>query len=229
MKTPRIALVYNKNELTTKLLYTEAFRAPKPWDYTYEEGNPDLQPEIMKSFEIALAYAYSENFVATLSVYKNSLEGTFTRELHQQTNVPDVKTDGFELGFDYAWDKIRSYFNYTYNSSIYKHGENIPEIGNNNTNMGILLALTRRIKLDFRGHYLGRRKNVSTITATASNYIERAFVLNATFTMSDLKGFDFQIICKNLLDTEYYHTSNNPPDRYRQPQRSILLRIGYKF
>ena len=227
--TPRIGLVYNKNELTTKLLYTEAFRAPKPWDYTYEEGNPDLEPETMKSLEIALGYVYSENFVATLSVYKNNMKGTFVREELRQTNGPDVKTDGFELGLDYVWGQIRSYFNYTYNLSIYEHGETVPEIGNNNINAGILFAITRQLKIDVRGHYLGTRKNVKTISATASDYVDHTFVVNSTLSFLDLNGFDFQIIVNNLLDTEYYHTSNNPPDRYRQPQRRILLRVKYEF
>ncbi len=229
VNTPRIGLVYNKDKFTTKLLYTEAFRAPKPWDYTYEEGNPDLKPETMRSLEIALAYAYAENFIASLSVYKNTMKGTFTREERRQTNGPDVKTDGFEVALEYKWEKIRSYFNYTYNLSIYENGEKLPEIGNNNVNVGMLYAFTNRIKLDVRGHYLGRRKNVKTITATGSDYVDNAVVLNATFSVLNVKGFNFQIICKNLLDTEYYHPSNNPPERYRQPQRTMLFKTEYQF
>jgi outer membrane cobalamin receptor len=229
VNTPRIGLVYNKDKFTTKLLYTEAFRAPKPWDYTYEEGNPDLEPETMRSLEIALAYAYAENFVASLSVYKNTMKGTFTREERRQTNGPDVKTDGFEVALEYKWGKIRCYFNYTYNLSIYENGEKIPEIGNNNANVGMLYAFAKRIKLDVRGHYLGRRKNVKTITATGSDYVDNAVVFNAAFSVLNIKCFDFQLICKNLLDTEYYHPSNNPPERYRQPQRTFLIKAGYKF
>ncbi len=229
VNTPRIGLVYNKDKFTTKLLYTEAFRAPKPWDYTYEEGNPDLKPETMRSLEIALAYAYAENFIASLSVYKNTMRGTFTREERRQTNGLDVKTDGFEVELEYKREKIRSYFNYTYNLSIYENGEKIPEIGNNNVNVGVLYAFTKKIKLDVRGHYLGRRKNVKTITATGSDYVDNTVVLNATFSVLNVKGFNFQLICKNLFDVEYYHPSNNPPERYRQPQRTMLFKTEYKF
>jgi len=229
VNTPRIGLVYNKDKFTTKLLYTEAFRAPKPWDYTYEEGNPDLEPETMRSLEIALAYAYAENFIASLSVYKNIMKGTFIREERRQTNGPDIKTDGFEVALEYKLRKIRAYFNYTYNLSIYENGEKIPEIGNNVMKAGMLYAFSKRIKLDIRGHYLGRRKNVKTITATGSDYVDNAFVINSTLSLLNVKGFDFQLICKNLLDTEYYHPSNNPPERYRQPQRTFLIKAGYNF
>ena len=149
VNTPRIGLVYNKEKFTTKLLYTEAFRAPKPWDYTYEEGNPDLKPETMKSLEIALLYAYAENFIASLAVYKNTMKGTFTREERRQTNGPDVKTDGFEVALEYKWEKIRSYFNYTYNLSIYENGEKIPEIGNNNVNVRAIAQGSSELNITF--------------------------------------------------------------------------------
>ena len=158
-----------------------------------------------------------------------AIKGTFTREERRQTNGPSVKTDGFEIALEYRWEKMRAYFNYTYNLSIYENGEKIPEIGNNVVNAGMLYAFTKRIKLDVRGHYLGRRKNVKMITATGSDYIDNAVILNATFSLLNVKGFDFQIICKNLLDTEYYHPSNNPPERYRQPQRTFLIKAGYNF
>ena len=102
INTPRIGLVYNKNKFTAKFLYMEAFRAPKPWDYTYEDGNPDLKPEVMKSLEFAFAYTLTENFLTNISLYKNHMKGTLTREERMQTNGPRVDTDGVELGMKYA-------------------------------------------------------------------------------------------------------------------------------
>ncbi len=42
-------------------------------------------------------------------------------------------------------------------------------------------------------------------------------------------GFDCRLIANNLLDAVYYHPSNLPPSRYRQPRRSIRLAVGYAF
>jgi outer membrane cobalamin receptor len=229
VNTPRIAMVFKKNKLTMKLLYTEAFRAPKPWDYTYEDGNPDLKPETMKSVELAASYVFAENFVANLSLYKNNLKGTFTREERRQTNGPDLETDGFEAALEYAKGKFRPSINYTYNSSIYDNGDMVPEIGKHNMNIGMLIAFTNKIKLDLRGNYVGRRKNVKTIAATGSDSVDDAFVVHSTLSFLNLVGFDIQVICKNLFNTEYYHTSNNPPDRYRQPQRRLMLKGEYHF
>jgi len=229
VNTPRIGLVFNKNKFTTKLLYMEAFRAPRPWDYTYEDGNPDLESEILKSMEFSIAYSFTENFIANLSLYKNNMKGQLTKEGRRWVNGPKLNTDGFELALGYVMGKIKSYFNYTYNSSTYENRERVPEIGKNNANIGILCAITNKIKLDIRGNYIGKRKNAKTITATGSDYIDDAFIVSSNLSFLNLKGFDFQIICKNLLNTEYYHTSNRPPDRYRQPQRSILIKAEYKF
>ena len=157
------------------------------------------------------------------------MKGKFTREFERQTNGPALKTDGFEISLEYARGNIKPYINYTYNYSSFDDGSQVPEIGINNVNMGILYAFTHKIKLNIRGNYLGERKNVKTVTTTGSDYIDDAFVVYSTLSFLNLKGFDFQIICKNLLDTEYYHTSNNPPDRYRQPQRNIMIKAEYKI
>ena len=172
---------------------------------------------------------YTDNLLAGLSLYKNTMKGKFIRDVQRQTNGPNLKTDGLEMMLEYAFGKIKSYFNYTYNHSLYDNREKVPEIANNTANLGFFISATQRIKLDVRGQYIGRRKNVKFITSTGSHYINDAFVIHSTLSILNIKGFDCQIICKNLLDAEYYHTSNNLPDRYRQPQRHIYIRIGYHY
>ncbi len=229
VNTPRIGLVFNKENLSAKLLYMESFRAPKPWDYTYEDGNLDLKPETMSSAELSLAYTFTENFIANLSLYKNNMKGKLTKEGRRWINGQKLNTDGFETTLEYAKGKIKSYINYTYNSSSYEHEEKVPEIGKHNANIGISYAFTHNIRLNIRGNYLGKRKNFKTITTTGSDYIDPAFVIHSTLSVLELKNFDFHLMVKNILNTEYYHTSNRPPDRYRQPQRTIMLKAGYNF
>ena len=71
--TPRVGMVFNKNKFTSKLLYAEAFRAPKPWDYTDGEGNPDLQPDKLRSFEVYSEYYLTNKLKAEISIYNNYL------------------------------------------------------------------------------------------------------------------------------------------------------------
>ncbi len=229
LHTPRFGLVFNRQKLTSKLLYMQAFRAPKPWDYTYGEGNNHLKSEKMRSWELTMTYAFSSNFRADLSLYKNTVERLLTLEGNRWINGTDLKTDGFETSLEYAKGKIKSYVNYTYNFSRFGTNDRVPEIGRTTFNVGLIYAFTNHLKLNIRGNYLGRRKNVKTINATGSNYIAGAFILHSNFSILDFKNFDFHITAKNLLNTEYYHTSNRPPERYRQPQRTVLFKAGYNF
>ena len=64
---------------------------------------------------------------------------------------------------------------------------------------------------------------------TGKVIIDPAFVVNSVLTYSDFHNLDIQLIGKNILDTKYYHTSNRPASRFRQPQRTVLLRLGWHF
>jgi hypothetical protein len=52
-------------------------------------------------------------------------------------------------------------------------------------------------------------------------------IFHCTLSIINYEGFNIQFSVKNLLDDEYYHTSNREPDRYRQPQQTIMLSVGY--
>lgn len=52
--TPQFGASYNFYNQIIRVWYSEAFRAPKPWDYYDGLGNNDLQPEKLKSLEIGL-------------------------------------------------------------------------------------------------------------------------------------------------------------------------------
>ena len=246
--TPRAGIVYNKDKISAKLLYMQAFRAPKPWDYYWGEGNPDLDPEEMKSFELAFSYKFTKDLNADLSIYRNNVKGKLTKfsttEIIDSVEVTkawwvnrgELKSYGAELFLQYVFgNNIYSYFNYTFNMSEDEDGEEIPEIANHSANIGILYAFSKNIKFDVRGNYLGKRLNPKTIPATGSDYVDDAFVLNSTLSFLDIlsfiniKNLDCYLIVKNLLDTEYYHTSHREPERYRQPQRTIMLKAAYSF
>ena len=107
--------------------------------------------------------------------------------------------------------------------------EMLPEIAQHSANIGLSYKLNNHFKINARGNYLGKRTNPKIISATGANIIDPAFIVHATVSYYDFHGFDFQLILRNLLDTEYYHPSNRPPDRYRQPGRSIMIKCSYRI
>ncbi len=229
--TPRVALVFNYENIISKILYMEAFRAPKPWDYTWGDGNSDLAPEKMRSIEGVLGYRFLKNFSTEISIYRNIIYDKLSKSTagNSWTNSDELNTDGIEININFIKKRFEAYLNYTYNRSRDANDEYINEIAEHSCNQGLSVSLTNNLKAGLRGNYVGERRNPKTITVTGEDRIDKYYVLNATLSLLDLKNFDVQLIVNNLMDTKYYHTSNRPPERFRQPQRSFVLKMGYSF
>lgn len=231
--TPRTGLVFNRNKLTLKLLYGSAFRAPKPWDYKYGTGNDSLKPERMQSFELAGSYAILKNLSVGASVYRNRIKNKLIKEttptVDRWINKSELNTFGYELYGNYSLRAVSLFANYTYNDSYDQEGVFIPEVSMHTANAGINYAFGSHLNIDVRANYIGARKNPSVIPATGNDIIEDAVILNGCISWLNTKGFDFQLKVNNILDQEYYHPSNRFDGRYRQPQRSILLKVVYRF
>lgn len=229
--TPRAAIVFNKDKTTAKLLYNEAFRAPKPWDYYWGTGNPDLKSEKMRSGELYLSYMFSRDFNINASLYNNTLSNQLTKDEagEKWINLGKVITNGIELSMRYSRDKITSYINYTYNNSKDQDGNPIPEIAEHSANAGFMYSFTPKLRFHLRGNYLGKRKNPKIISATGSDLVDYAIVCHLHFSYLNFHNFDFHFDVNNLFDLNYFHTSNLGPERYRQPQRTLSIRIDYNF
>ena len=231
--TPRLGLVLNQGKLTAKILYMRAFRAPKPWDYANGLGNPDLKPEKIYSFEAAGGWSFSPALRFDLSLYRNRLSNLLTRVSEgddwRWINFDSVTTNGCETGLEYRRGRVKAYVNYTYTESLDARGEQVPEIAPHGANMGILYAFTPRLHLSLRGQYLGERTNPKIIPAMGNDRIDDAVILHAAVSLTISRGVDLQLTVNNLLDAVYYHPSNLPASRFRQPQRSIRVSAGYSF
>ena len=227
--TPRAGLVYNSGQLTLKALYGEAFRAPRPWDYTYGLGNSSLNPEKLYSSELSANYSLTSHLRADLAVYRNKLTSLHSLSGNRWVNSGSIETRGAEARLEYARGSLKSYLNYTLQISEDSAGSDVAEIGRHNAGAGLLYAFSSRVKLDLGLRYLGRRKNPQTITATNSDFVGGAVVTDATLSLAGTRGLELQFLAKNLFDEKYYHTSNLTVERYRQSRRQLLLRVGYAF
>ena len=231
--TPRAGLVYNKSGFSLKALYSEAFRAPEPWDYTSGLGNSNLDPEKMRSFELAAGYYFTKHSHLSISYYSNKLLDIITQQKvdnnFRWVNDEAVKVEGLETGAELRYDFIRIDFNYTYNHAVDNEGRFLSEISKHTANFGVSVNFLDDIRLSVRGNYIGKRNNPSVITTTGSNLIDDAVVFHSSLHYSGIEKLVLTLSVKNLLDTEYFHTSNRPPDRYRQPQRTLLLAVDYSL
>jgi outer membrane receptor for ferrienterochelin and colicins len=233
--TPRFALVYNVRKLTSKLMYSEAFRAPRPWDYASGIGNPDLMPEKVRAGEIFMSYSLSKFLNLEVSAYRNQLSKLLVIEYvdalgnWRWMNSDRVTTTGLETGFNFKRNGIAFYGYYTFTSPRDQDGKRVAEISQHVANAGVSLNICKGLHLHMGGYYYGQRINPKIIAATGDEIIDGAFILNVTLGWFNFHGLDIQLIANNILDAEYYHPSNRIPDRYRQPQRSFLLKATWNF
>ena len=228
--TPRCGLVYQKGKLTAKLLYSEAYRAPKPWDYNFGEGNADLAPEETASCEGALAYRFGTRFNAGVAVYRNRIDNllAYNPDADRWENGGEATTDGVEVTLDYTWRQVVAYANYTFNDAKDDTGEPIDEIARHDANLGVTWNADEQWMFHARAEYIGRRPNPSTVAATNSEWVEDAFVVHGNIGYR-WRDWYVNLLVRNVLDETWHHTSNRPPERYRQAERSVSIRAEYEF
>ncbi|MCV6638340.1 TonB-dependent receptor [Candidatus Albibeggiatoa sp. nov. NOAA] len=108
---PRIALVWQANpNLTTKLLYGQAFRAPSFVEmYTpmnrIEVGNPNLQAESSTTWELIFDYKLNQDVHLGLNLFDYKVKDKIQRRLvtfedrtiYRHENIGTLRGQGFEL------------------------------------------------------------------------------------------------------------------------------------
>jgi len=129
---PRLALVWAaRHDLTAKLLYGQAFRAPSLAEFRLENnpvalGNDQLDPEEMETLELAFDYRPKDNFRIGLNLFKYEWDdiiqyapsASLPVGFLQAQNIGEQDGSGFEFEFD--WDvsrKLKILGNFAYQDS----------------------------------------------------------------------------------------------------------------
>ncbi|HPI19734.1 MAG TPA: TonB-dependent receptor [Candidatus Kapabacteria bacterium] len=231
--TPSAGISYNYLNQRIRFSYSEAFRAPKPWDYTNGLGNPGLEPERMRVFEAALNLSITDNYKFDIVAYKNNFKNAITKEniddSYRWTNEGEINTLGFELYLKAAHESFSYSLNYSFTESKNQDDKYIPEISKHTANASFTYYFNEGISLNLRANYVGERENPVLISSTNSKTIDQFIIFHSTLSVMILKGCAVQLIARNILDTKYYHTSNRPPSRYKQAERSLLLSVSYSY
>lgn len=231
--TPRAGMLYHLRKHVFRVSYNEAFRAPKPWDYTDGTGNSGLLPEKMRSLELGFSFSIKDKINIEVVGYKNLLLQAISKEVtdtlgnYKWVNRGKIDTYGFEVYLRFEFRKIKSSINYTFTQGEDDSENFINEISRHSGNASITYSFTDQIKLNLRANYVGKRENPKLIVSTNSFNVDPYVILNGTLSLLNYKGFTAQITAKNILNTTYYHTSNRAPDRYRQPQFTLMVTVGY--
>lgn len=127
--SPRLSVVYQpQSDHFIKLLYGSAFRVPNAYESRYETpnyqmGNPNLQPEYVKTLELIDEFSLNQTTHLTLSAFMIRMKDILEQRtidnngapILQFQNFDTVKTNGFEAELNHQWHsgaRLRSSVSY---------------------------------------------------------------------------------------------------------------------
>lgn len=237
---PRLALVWSTNEdITTKLLYGSAFRAPSFQELYFQNnpvslGNSRVSPERMDTLEFALNYRITAEFQSTLTLFTYSAQDLIEfmpdRDAPTKTaqNARDQEAKGaeWELGWkpsaqlrlsaSYSWQDARDA----------------------DTDRGIADAPGQQIKLnanwEFAHNWLFNSQVYSVADRLRSAADTRAKIANYTLANASLhrkhivRNLDISLSLRNLADVDAREPSNGIiAEDYPLEGRSAWLGLRY--
>lgn len=232
---PRTALVWDINEqLTTKLLYGQAFRAP-----TFSEqgnrnnpvfiGNKNLKPEKIHTYEWAFDYRPISSVRAGINLYYYQIKDLIAAPATTFQNTGNQ--DGYGTEFEWNWkvsDEWSLFGNYAWQRSMNNQSnllvKGVPE---HHVNFALQWQFLPQWQIQPRLNWVGGRIN----TLSANGSLDDYETFDLTLRGNKLFGHvNVSASLKNMFDTRYYEPSPSPiGENLPMPGRSFFLETSVNF
>ena len=244
---PRLALVWSTSlNLSTKLLYGKAFRAPSFVESSainnpVSLGNPNIKPEKMETIELAFDYHPGNGLGLVWSFYNYQWDDIIQLVPDAGGNSSTAQNFGrqagygteFELNFqvneqlllsgNYSWSKATN--DLTDADVGYVPGEQVYIQAD--------WKISDDIKLNFKNNFVqNRNRNVGDLRDDIDDYL----ISDLTLRWSpDKRPFELALIAKNIFDEDAREPSINNGEIVYLPNdlplsgRSLLAELRYKF
>ncbi len=226
---PKFAVLYHLTDSTSlRGAIGRAFRSPtlnnlyKPyWSYgfwTYQ-GNPDLGPEKLWSYEFGLDQKIGSKFTFRATAYQDNardfiyiVTADAAKGIRKWENIGRVRIRGIESEADYRPDpEWLIYTNFTYNQSKIREfkentaleGRHLPWIPKWETTLGITYNNPRIITARLVGHYVGVIYDDDMNKRKIGEYFDMDLKLSKKIT----KNIEVNLVADNLTDRHYQHST----------------------
>jgi outer membrane receptor for ferrienterochelin and colicins len=239
---PRAALIYAPwKDTTVKLLYGEAFRAPNVYELYFDDGgvaqkgNPDLQPEIITTYELVLEQALRKDLRLTISGFYFRLDDLITLTIDPDDgllvyeNIGSVDSKGIEIELERRWQTgWRTRISYSYQDTRDRETDlrltNSPE---HLAKLNLMAPLAdEKLLAGLELQYVSDR--TTPFDTTADGYI----VTNLTLLAGRFSnGWEISAGIHNLFDTRYGDpgSEEHAQDVIEQNGRSFQIKVTYRF
>jgi iron complex outermembrane receptor protein len=241
---PRLALVWDASlDITAKLLYGEAFRAPALAESyginPVSNGNPNLRPETIKTLEAALSWRARTDLQVNLNIFRYDMRDLIRAVPNvaptpgaTYQNVGAQKGQGLEL--DMAWDAsptLRISGNYANQRGIDQsngadagYAPHHQMYGRADWRLGSNLVLNGQIN-----RVMDRARPAGDLRAEIPNYTSVDLSLSMDGTK---KGWSVSGSIRNLFNADIREPSLAPgtaiPNDLPMAGRSLYLQLSYK-
>lgn len=209
---PRAALVWDINEqLTGKLLYGQAYRAPSFLEQYQKNsplfvGNPSLSPETIETTELAFDYRPAKNLRTALNLFYYEIKDLIGAEMAASNASLTVENNkgqngyGTEFEWDWKfhedWDLRGNYaWQYARNESLNRRVANVPE---HHVYTALAWNFMPKWQIQTQVNWLGHRLGSPGDSRVLADYETVDLTLNAKKLMGYL---DLTASARNLFDS----------------------------
>ena len=239
---PRAALVWSTtHNLTTKVLYGRAFRAPSFSELFADNnpallGNEDLDPETINTYEVAFDYRPTQRLALRLNLFAYDIKDLVEIEFQSPaSNSGEQSGKGFE--FELEWDPVenlRVTANYAWQRA--EDDENNRDVANAPQEQ-IYFRAAYDISNSMLGsvvvnHVMDRERPEGDSRSAIDDYT----TLDAVLSYQNVyQGLDIALIGRNLFDVDVREPSSVGPFGVEIPQdypmegRSATIEVTYHF
>jgi len=239
---PRIALVWaNSENLTSKLLYGSAFRAPSFTEQHAKNnpvalGNPNLDPEQIDTLELSFNYLFNQDLQSTLTLFtyqaRDMIEFMPDEMATTKTaqNIRDQNGDGFEWEINWK-PATQLHLSGSYSQQDARDEYNdapVPDAPGEQFKMDLNWEFRSNWLLHGQLNWVGdRQRAVLDPRADIDDYT----LLNLTLRRKNiLPALDLSLTLRNLADENAYEPSSGEiAEDYPLESRSAWLEVTYRF
>ncbi|KAB2833553.1 MAG: TonB-dependent receptor [Candidatus Brocadia sp.] len=241
--SPRTALIYNPFEKTTfKFVYGRAFREPNAFELYYSDGitqeaSPNLDPEIIDTYEIIYEQYLGKYLRGTIVGFYNSIDDFIALKtdpdsgLSKFDNVSEVQAKGMEFELDGKWENgFEGRASYSLQETEEDDSRNtLANSPEHLVKLNVVIPLIKR-KLFLSGEeqYTSGRK--TNLRHTAEDFFTTNVTLYSRniFKTLEVSGSVFNVFNKEYEDPGVEEHSGEE-DTIEQDGRTFRIKITYAF
>jgi iron complex outermembrane receptor protein len=241
--SPRIAIVNQPyNNLTLKLLYGKAYRAPTNTEI-YQVPDSlrfSLKTEKITTYELNILYPFTSKIFTQLNFFRNELRDVILLGLlgdpTPDKNPGKINTNGLEAKIDIVVSStISAFANFTYQEGTSQNTltnvkRNTPGIAKVKGNTGVILHADNLLKVSLIGNWVGKRQ---VQLANPHGPVDGYFLVNCVISTEKL--FDDKVSASINVRNLFNSTYTDPGIRFadgklystilEQPERSVLFKV----